>query len=162
MCLYFILYSSFSQYNNKFRYNDKTIYSIVCTFIKIIVIWVISLKKKIFNIKFILLGLITGLINGIFGSGGGTILVPGMFFLLKISEHKAHATAISVILPLSIISTVIYLNHGLIVWDIALKIILGGVIGGFIGARLLNKVPGNILRKIFAIFMIIAAIRMVF
>lgn len=122
----------------------------------------ISLQKKVFNIKFILLGLVTGLINGVFGSGGGTILVPGMFFLLKVSEHKSHATAISVILPLSIISAVIYLNHGLIVLNVTLKVIIGGVVGGFIGARLLNKVPENILRKIFAIFMIIAAVRMVF
>ncbi len=122
----------------------------------------IFLKKQVFKIKFILLGLITGLVNGVFGSGGGTLLVPGMFFLLGVSEHKAHATAISVILPLSIISTIIYLKHGIIAWDVTFKVILGGVVGGFVGARLLNKVPEHILRKVFALFMIIAAIRMVF
>ena len=121
-----------------------------------------SMKKKIFNLKFVLLGLVTGLVNGLFGSGGGTILVPGMFFLLGVSEHKAHATAISIILPLALISTTIYLKHGIIVWDVTLKIIIGGILGGFIGAKLLNRIPERILRKVFAIFMIIAAIRMVF
>lgn len=122
----------------------------------------IVLYKQFFKGKFILLGLITGVINGVFGSGGGTILVPGMFFLLKVSEHKAHATAISVILPLSIMSTIVYVKYGIIVWNVTLKVILGGIVGGYIGARLLNKIPGNILRKVFALFMIIAAIRMVF
>jgi len=120
------------------------------------------LHKIRFNVQFILLGFITGLVNGVFGSGGGTILVPGMFFLLGVTEHKAHATAISVMLPLSLISTIVYLKHGIIVWDVTLKVIIGGVVGGFIGAKLLNKVPEKILRKVFAIFMIIAAIRMVF
>lgn len=122
----------------------------------------ILLEKKKFSLKFILLGIVTGLVNGLFGSGGGTILVPGMFFLLGLTEHKAHATAISVILPLAFISTAIYLKHGIIVWDVTIKIIIGGIVGGYIGAKLLNKIPENILRKSFAVFMIIAALRMVF
>ncbi|QEK12404.1 sulfite exporter TauE/SafE family protein [Crassaminicella thermophila] len=120
------------------------------------------MKKKMFTLKFILLGFIAGLINGLLGSGGGTILVPGMFFLLDIEEHKAHATAISVILPLALVSAFIYIKHGVIVWNITFKIMIGGILGGYIGANLLSKIPGNLLRKIFAIFMIIAAIRMVF
>ena len=64
------------------------------------------MKKN--NLKIISIGLITGLINGLFGSGGGTIIVPTMIFLLGIDDHKAHATAIAVILPLTIISTIIY------------------------------------------------------
>lgn len=113
------------------------------------------------KIKFILLGLITGLVNGLFGSGGGTILVPGLFFILGVTEHKAHATAISVILPLALISTIVYMKNGIIVWDVTLKVIIGGVIGAFIGAKLLNRIPEKMLRKVFAVFMIVAAIRLV-
>lgn len=120
------------------------------------------MHKKVFSFKLILLGCITGLVNGLFGSGGGTILVPGMFFLLGISEHKAHATAISVILPLALVSSFIYIKHGIIVWDVTLKIVTGGAIGGYIGAKLLPKIPEAMLRKIFAVFMIVAALRMVF
>lgn len=116
------------------------------------------LKK---NMKFILIGLITGTINGLFGSGGGTIVVPSLIFLVGLEDHKSHATAISIILPLSIISTIIYISHGVIRFDIALWVALGGVLGGFMGARLLNKIPSNILRKVFGIFMMVAAIRMV-
>ena len=49
------------------------------------------------------IGLVTGFANGLFGSGGGTIVVPAMERFLKVEEHKAHATAIAVILPLSLL-----------------------------------------------------------
>lgn len=113
------------------------------------------------NIKTILIGSVTGVVNGLFGSGGGTIIVPALVFLIGLEEHKAHATAILIILPLSIVSTIVYFTHGIIRFDIAIIVTLGGIIGGFIGARLLNKIPNNILRKIFGIFMIIAAIKLV-
>ncbi|WP_416197800.1 MAG: putative membrane transporter protein [Sporanaerobacter sp.] len=116
------------------------------------------MKKN--NLKIISIGLITGLINGLFGSGGGTIIVPTMTFLLGIDDHKAHATAIAVILPLTIISTIIYCRQNIIKYDVAFKVAIGGIAGSFIGSNLLNKVPTNILRKIFGSFMILAAIRL--
>lgn len=113
-------------------------------------------------IKIYMLGIFTGLLNGLFGSGGGTLLVPGMIFLLGIEEHRAHATTISVILPLAIVSTYIYYKSGIMSLGITLKVAIGGVVGGYIGAKLLNKIPSSVLRKIFAVFMMIAAFRMVF
>ena len=55
------------------------------------------------------IGLVTGFANGLFGSGGGTIVVPAMERFLGEEEHKAHATAIAVILPLSLLSLGVYL-----------------------------------------------------
>lgn len=118
------------------------------------------MKNKM--IKVYILGILTGLTNGLFGSGGGTLLVPGMIFLLGVEEHKAHATTISIILPLAIVSTYIYYRSGIMSFNITLKVAMGGVLGGYVGAKLLSKIPSNILRKIFAIFMMIAAFRMVF
>lgn len=112
--------------------------------------------------KVVLIGLIAGIVNGLFGSGGGTIVVPALVFILGVKDHKAHATTISIILPLTIISAFIYFRNGAIDFSIALYVVLGGVIGGFLGAKLLNRVPKNILRKAFGLFMIIAGIRMVF
>jgi uncharacterized membrane protein YfcA len=115
--------------------------------------------KKFF--KYILTGVVTGTANGLFGSGGGTIAVPAMVLLLGAEEHKAHATAISIILPLTVISAYFYISHDYVNWSLTLKVTLGGVVGGYIGAKLLNICPSNVLRKIFAVFMIIAAIRMI-
>ncbi|MTI70937.1 MAG: sulfite exporter TauE/SafE family protein [Firmicutes bacterium] len=116
--------------------------------------------KKI-NIKILTIGFLTGIINGLFGSGGGTIIVPSLVFILGLEEHKAHATAISIILPLTLISTFIYFNNGMLNFKIATLVAAGGIIGGFTGAKLLKKIPSTLLRKIFGLFMIIAAIRMV-
>lgn len=113
------------------------------------------------KIKLISIGVITGFINGIFGSGGGIIVVPALIFLLNIEDHKAHATAISIILPLSIISTIIYFLNGSIPFKIAIPISIGGVFGGFIGAKTLNKISPNMLRKIFGSVIIYTALRMI-
>lgn len=112
-------------------------------------------------IKLIGIGLIAGIINGLFGSGGGTLVVPALVFFIGLKDYKAHATAISVILPLTIISTIIYLRNNMIQFDIALIVALGGIVGSFIGAKLLNKVPTKILRKIFGSIIIVTALRMI-
>jgi len=105
--------------------------------------------------------MVTGLANGLFGSGGGTIAVPAMVFLLNADEHKAHATAISVILPLTVVSSVFYITHDFVDWPLTFKVMLGGIAGGYIGAKLLNVCPADLLRKVFAVFMIIAAVRLI-
>lgn len=107
------------------------------------------------------IGIITGFANGLFGSGGGTIVVPAMEKFLKVEAHKAHATAIAIILPLSVLSAFIYLKNGDIQWKIVLFVSLGGMVGGFIGAKFLNKIPTKWLHKIFGTFMIVAAVRMI-
>lgn len=111
--------------------------------------------------KLIAIGLITGLINGIFGSGGGTIVVPALVFILGVDDHKAHATAISIILPLSIISTIIYFTNDSIPFKVVVPVTIGGIIGSYIGAKTLNKIPVHILRKIFGSVIIYSAIRMI-
>lgn len=117
-------------------------------------------KTYIKYLKYAVVGLATGAANGLFGSGGGTIAVPAMVYLLGAEDHKSHATAIFIILPLTLISTFFYFSNGFINCDLTLKVVLGGIAGGFIGAKLLGKCPVGILRKIFGTFMIIAGIRM--
>lgn len=111
--------------------------------------------------KSIFIGLVTGFANGLFGSGGGTIVVPCMQWFLKVKTHKSHATAIAVILPLSILSVCIYLYKTNILWKEAIFVSIGGIIGGIIGAKLLNKISGKWLHIIFGGFMIFAAVKMI-
>ncbi len=108
-----------------------------------------------------IIGFVTGFANGLFGSGGGTIVVPAMERFLKIEPHKAHATAIAIILPLSVLSMFIYLKNGDIDWLNVILVSAGGMVGGFVGAKLLNKVSDKWLHKIFGAFMIAAAVKMV-
>lgn len=115
-----------------------------------------------FSIKNSVIGLFTGFINGVFGSGGGTLLVPILNNILKVEEHKSHSTALAIIIFLSTTSSVIYISKGTFDVGLTIQAAIGSIIGGIIGAKLLCKVNGKFLRIGFGIVMIIAAFRMVF
>ena len=115
-----------------------------------------------FSLKNCLIGAFTGFINGVFGSGGGTLLVPILNNILKVEEHKSHSTALAVIIFLSITSSVIYISKGTYDINLTIQSAIGSILGGIIGAKLLSKVNGKFLRIGFGIIMIIAAFRMVF
>ncbi|MCL1845849.1 MAG: sulfite exporter TauE/SafE family protein [Defluviitaleaceae bacterium] len=114
-------------------------------------------KKVIYAI-----GLVVGFANGLFGAGGGTLLVPAMQKFLKFETHKSHATALAVILPLSVISAGIYLWGVDVDWKIIFLVSAGGVCGGVIGAKILNKLAGWWLNILFGLFLAAGAIRMLF
>ena len=111
--------------------------------------------------KLIGLGLVAGLLNGVFGSGGGTIIVPSLVFLLKLKDYKAHATAIPIILPLTIISVLVYVFNNKIPFSHAFFVIIGGLVGSYLGAKFLNRIPVNYLRKYFGSLIIYTALRMI-
>ncbi len=119
-------------------------------------------KKLSFNIKNTLIGSFTGFINGIFGSGGGTLLVPILNNIVKIEEHKSHATALAIIIFLSSASSIIYISKGTYDIGLTFQVACGSIIGGIVGAKLLSKLTGKFLRISFGVIMIIAALRMVF
>lgn len=120
-----------------------------------------QMTKSICYKKLLLIGLLTGLVNGLFGSGGGTVLVPCLVFVMHVEDHKAHATAIAIILPLSILSSFIYFRYNVVDIALTFRVAIGSVIGGIVGSMLLNKLSVNVLRKVFGMIMIAAAVRMV-
>jgi len=108
------------------------------------------------------IGLAAGLANGLFGAGGGTILVPAQEKFLQLETHKAHATTLAVVLPLCIISAVVYTWGVDVNWGALLAVSAGGVIGGLLGAKLLNKLSGAWLNMLFGVFLAVGALRMLF
>ncbi|MDR0984703.1 MAG: sulfite exporter TauE/SafE family protein [Ruminococcus sp.] len=114
-----------------------------------------DLKKIIFCI----LGFVTGIANGLLGSGGGMIAVP-MLQKAEIETKKSHATSIALILPLSIISAVLYGINGNIDYVYTLKIIPFGLLGAILGTFFLKKIKSIWLKRIFGVILIIAGVRM--
>ncbi len=114
-----------------------------------------SKKKRWY---FIFLGLVAGILNGLFGAGGGVAVVP-MLEKAGIEPKKAHATSISIILPLSILSGIFYLISGHISFETALPYLPLGIVGALMGGWLLQKISNDLLRRIFGIIIIISAVR---
>ena len=107
-------------------------------------------------------GVAAGFLNGLFGSGGGTVIVPFLEKFLKLDPKKSHATAILIISGFTVVSLIFYGLSQSLDYALALKVSIGGVAGGFLGARFLGKLSDSMIHKILGIFMIIAAVRMVF
>ena len=114
------------------------------------------MKKKM---KIAVGGFFIGIINGLLGAGGGMLAVP----LLRNSgsdTQKSHAGAVAVILPISVLSAVLYLAGGKVKIGDALPYVPAGLVGAVLGGLLLVKIPQTVLRILFAGFMIWAGIRM--
>lgn len=93
--------------------------------------------------------------------GGGMILVPAFIYLLKMEDVEARATSVFCILPMVVISGIFYYINNYVEWKTGILCSAGGIIGGIIGAKLLNILPTKYLRIAFTIFLIYAAYRMI-
>ena len=116
--------------------------------------------EKMNNIIKIILSVFIGFTNALFGAGGGLVAVS-IFKSEGLTQKQAQASAISVILPLTIITAVIYLYRGYFNITDALGYIPFGIAGSLIGPFLLKIMPDKALRKIFALFMIYSGINMI-
>lgn len=114
------------------------------------------------NLYAALTGVLAGLANGLFGGGGGMIVVPMLVFLLKMPPKNAHATAILIILPLSLLSGLFYAAFGDFRWQVGLPVTVGVVIGGTLGALLLKKMSSKWVIIVFSAVMAAAGIKMLF
>ena len=120
------------------------------------------LGKTIEKIKKALIGIIAGIISGLFASGGGLILVPAFIYMLKMEDKKARGTAVLCILPIVITSGFFYHKGNYINFKIGIYCAIGGIIGGIIGAKLLKKIPTKYVKILFTIFLFYVSFKMLF
>ncbi len=110
------------------------------------------------KIKIMVVGILTGLLCGLFASGGGLILVPSFVYIFNQSEKKARAMSVFCILPMVLASLFFYNKAEYIDWRLGIICGIGGIIGGVIGANLMKKMNDKYLILIFIGFLIYAAI----
>ncbi len=113
-------------------------------------------------IKKIIIGLLAGIVSGLFSTGGGMILVPAFIYLLELEDTKARGTSVFCILPMVVTSSFFYYKGDFIDWKTALFCALGGTVGGYIGAKLLKKLPKKVMKITFTIFLAYASYKMIF
>ena len=118
-----------------------------------------NIVKKIFNV---VLSALVGFVNGFFGGGGGMLLVPLLEKSMKCPVKKSHATAIAIILPVSIAGAITYIINGYFKVLPVLSVSGGAVVGGIIGALLLKKLPSQVVRIVFAIIMTGVGVKLAF
>lgn len=118
--------------------------------------------KKVKKIHIFLFGALIGVINGFFGGGGGMVVVPLLNKVFGLEQKKAQATALFVILPISLVSTIVYMCFNSVDFAQGWPVILGIIGGGVIGAKLLNKLQNNVIKGIFVFFMLLGGVGMLF
>jgi uncharacterized membrane protein YfcA len=107
----------------------------------------------------IAIGAVTGLTSGMFGVGGGIILVPILVILFKVNQHKAQATSLVVVALAAVTGAITYSLADSVSWLAVPFLIAGGLVGTLLGTMAVKKVKDRILKLVFGVFLILVSIR---
>ena len=107
--------------------------------------------------KLFIIGLLSGIISGM-GIGGGTILIPSLIFFSNVSQHQAQGINLIVFIPISIVALVTHFKNKSVSLNIAIPIIISGLIGSLCGSIIANNLDSFTLRKLFGIFLLFMGI----
>jgi len=111
---------------------------------------------------YIILGLTAGICGGMFGIGGGTILIPALVYLFGLTQHQAQGTTLALMVPpIGLLAALRYYYSGNVKLGIAGFICLGFFIGGLIGAQLVQNLSDPLMKKLFGVFLLAISIRMI-
>ena len=112
----------------------------------------------------LLIGLSSGIASGIFGIGGGIIIVPALIYLAKFSQHAAIGTSLAILLPpVGLLAVMDYYQHGNVNLKAALIVAVAFMAGGWIGAHLANQIiSAHVLKLFFGIFVLGIGVYVVF
>ena len=105
-------------------------------------------------IKMALAGAMAGIVNGLFGAGGGMVLVPLLSLLADLNENEIFPASISIILPICVVSLTCYATSDPLPWSSAFPYLIGSVAGGVIAGLLGQKVPVKWLHRILGVLII--------
>ena len=109
------------------------------------------------------IGIITGVVAGMFGIGGAIIMVPALVFIMGFSQYMAQGTSLAVMLPpIGIIAAWNYWKVGQVNIKFALILAAAFLIGSYFGSKFALNIPQNVLKKIFGVLLLLVAIKMFF
>jgi uncharacterized protein len=105
-------------------------------------------------------GLASGFFAGLFGIGGGVLIVPALVVLLKLDHKRAVGTSLLAILPAATISTVSYAVVGSVNWAVGIALAAGAVIGAQLGSKILQRISRRVAQWIFVGFVVVMVIQL--
>lgn len=109
-----------------------------------------------------LIGLASGITSGLFGVGGGVIMVPAMVFFMQLDMKTAVGTSLAVIIPTALVGSLKHYQIGNIHWPAALSLAPMALLGGYLGARLTVPIASADLKRAFGAFLILIGLRLLF
>lgn len=115
------------------------------------------------SLEFLILGLVAGVFGGIFGLGGGTILIPALVYIFGFSQHLAQGTSLAVMIPpIGLLAAWKYYTNGYVDLHATPLICLGFFIGGLFGASMIQPISDLLLKRLFGGFLLLVALKMMF
>jgi uncharacterized membrane protein YfcA len=112
---------------------------------------------------FVVIGLVAGVVSGMFGVGGGLIIVPALVLLAGFTQHRATGTSLAVLLPpVGIAATIEYYRHGNVSLRAGIIIAAALIAGAWVGAFFANKMSGPALRLTFGAFMCVMGVYLIY
>lgn len=112
---------------------------------------------------FVLLGIVAGVLSGIIGIGGGIIIVPSLIYFFKFSQQQAQGTTLALLVPpIGILAAWTYYKQGFVDLKTAGLIVIGFFIGALFGAIYSTHISADLLRKVFAVILVLVGIKMFF
>lgn len=114
-------------------------------------------------ILLIIIGFLAGVVGGSLGLGGGIIIVPALVFILGFTQHHAQGTSLAVLLfPIGILGVINYAKNGYVNFKFAAVLIVAFILGSYVGSEISVNLPEKILKKVFAIFLLLISLKMIF
>ena len=115
------------------------------------------------QVLYVILGVVAGILSGMLGIGGGIVLIPALVFIFGLTQLQAQGTTLALMIPpIGFLAALRYYQAGNVKLGMAGFICLGFLVGGLIGASLVQNLPEPLLRKTFALFLLLVSLRMFF
>jgi hypothetical protein len=112
------------------------------------------------TLLYVLIGVVAGILSGLLGIGGATIVIPALVLIYGFSQPQAQGTTLALLLPpLGILAILPYYQHGYVDFKVAALIAVGFFFGGYFGARIATSLPSATLGKIFGVLLVVLGLR---
>jgi uncharacterized membrane protein YfcA len=110
---------------------------------------------------FIGIGLAAGVLSGMFGIGGGVLIVPALIYFANMPIKTATGTSLgALLLPVGLLGAWAYYEAGNIDWRASLSVAAGLFVGAFFGAKFTQSMSPQLLQRLFAVFLVVMAARL--